>query len=144
MRPAKAFVLTLLSLLCMAARADLWVTGYYPGWEQSGMPASSLDFGALTHIIHVPVVPSSNATLDSSVNGISAANSASIITNAHTAGRKVLLCVGGANSQAGFQGATTSANRAAFISTLVSLMSSRGYDGLDIDWESLDPSDANQ
>ncbi len=109
------------------------------------MPATSIDFGALTHIIHFSVVPNSNATLDTSVNGISAANSASIINNAHAAGRKVLLCVGGGDSQAGFQGATaTSTNRAAFISNLVSLMSTRGYDGLDIDWEPLDPSDANQ
>src|SRR5258708_29807154 len=144
MPSAKAFALTLFSLLCLAARADLWVTGYYPGWEQSGMPASSIDFSALTHIIHFSVVPNSDASLNSSANGISAANSSSIITNAHAAARKVLLCVGGASSQAGFQGATTSANRSAFISNLVSLMSNRGYDGLDIDWEPLDPSDANQ
>src|SRR5436190_18411441 len=145
MRSAKAFALMFFSFLRLSAHADLWVTGYYPGWEQASMPATSIDFGALTHIIHFSVVPNSNATLDSSDNGISAANSASIINNAHAAGRKVLLCVGGGDSQAGFQGATaTSTNRAAFISNLVSLMSTRGYDGLDIDWEPLDPSDANQ
>src|SRR5882724_9884064 len=144
MPSAKAFALILFSLLCLAARADLWVTGYYPGWEQSGMPASSIDFSALTHIIHFSVVPNSNATLDSTINGITSANSASIITNAHAAGRKVLLCVGGANSQAGFRGATTISNRSTFISNLVNLMSNRGYDGLDIDWEPLDASDANQ
>ena len=59
--------LLVLGLFSMVARADLWRTGYYPGWEQSGMPASNIDFTALTHIIHFSVVPNSNGTLDSSV-----------------------------------------------------------------------------
>ena len=56
----------------------------------------------------------------------------------------MLVCVGGANSQTGFQGAASSTNRVTFINNLVSFMSTRGYDGIDIDWEPLDPSDANQ
>ena len=52
----------------MAARADLWSAGYYPGWEQGAMPASTIDFNALTHIIHFSVVPNSNGTLNSSAN----------------------------------------------------------------------------
>src|SRR5437899_2930791 len=116
-------------LLHVAARADLWCTGYYPGWEQGAMPASSIDFAALTHIIHFSIVPNSDGTLNMSDNGLSAANSTDIISHAHTAGKKVIVCVGGAGSQSGFQGATSSTNRAAFISNLVSLMSARGYDG---------------
>lgn len=108
------------------------------------MPASAIDFTALTHIIHFSAVPNSNGTLDSSVNGLTAGNSANIVTNAHAAGRKVLFCVGGAGSQAGFQGATTAANRGTFITNLVNLMTSRGYDGIDVDWEPLDPTDAQQ
>ncbi len=131
-------------LFRFAARADLWCTAYYPGWEQGAMPASSMDFSAVTHIIHFSLVPNSNATLDSSANSISSANSADIVSHAHAAGKKVLICVGGADSQAGFQGATTAANRGTFITNLVNFMSSRGYDGIDIDWEALDPSDANQ
>ena len=42
----------IVSILGVSARADLWRTGYYPGWEQSAMPAGSIDFNALTHIIH--------------------------------------------------------------------------------------------
>ena len=47
-------------------------------------------------------------------------------------------------SQAGFKERTSSANRGAFITNLVNLMSARGYDGIDIDWEPLDSGDANQ
>jgi chitinase len=108
------------------------------------MPASSIDFGAVTHIIHFSLVPNSNGTLDNSANGITSANSSDIVSHAHAAGRKVLICVGGADSQIGFQGATTAANRGAFITNLVNFMSNRGYDGIDVDWEPLEPADANQ
>src|ERR1700761_4248300 len=60
--------------------AALWVTGYYPGWEQADMPASTIDFSALTHIIHFSVVPNSDGTLDSNANSITPANSTDIVT----------------------------------------------------------------
>ncbi len=151
MQPARPFAIDRrfrylwLALFCLAtpARADLWCTGYYPGWEQGTMPASSVDFSAITHLIHFSVVPNSNGSLDSSVNVISPANSTDIISRTHAAGKKILLCVGGANSQAGFQGATSAKHRGAFITNLVHFMTTRNYDGIDIDWEPLDPADAN-
>src|SRR6266850_748952 len=133
-----------LGLIPSLARGDLWCTGYYPGWEQGAMPASSIDFAALTHIIHFSLVPNSDGTLNTSDNGLTSANSSDIVSHAHAAGKKVLVCIGGAGSQAGFQGATSSANRGTFITNLVKLLAARSYDGIDIDWEPLDPSDANQ
>jgi chitinase len=133
-----------LNLFPFGARADLWCTGYYPGWEQGGMPASAIDYPALTHIIHFSIVPNADSTLNTSDNSLTAVNSANIIASAHAAGKKVLVCVGGASTQTQFQGATSDANRSAFITNLVNLMSSRGYDGIDVDWEPLDPGDARQ
>ena len=75
---------------------------------------------------------------------ITQANSTDIISRAHTAGRKVLISIGGGDTARGFQGATTSANLPRFITNIVSLMSSRGYDGVDIDWEPLQSVDAVQ
>jgi chitinase len=138
------FVAAGLCLFPLLSRADLWCTAYYPGWEQGTMPASSIDFGAVTHIIHFSLVPNSDATFNSSANGVTPANSLDIVSHAHGAGKQVLVCVGGADSQSGFQGATSSANRGAFITNLVNFMSARGYDGIDIDWEPLDPSDSIQ
>lgn len=122
--------------------AGFWSTGYYAGWTQSDLPASNIDFTALTDIIHFSVVPNSNGSLNSSDNSLTTANSADIISRAHAAGKEVLLCVGGADSQAGFQGATTNANLSTFINNLTNFMAGRGYDGIDVDWEPLNASDA--
>jgi len=108
------------------------------------MPASNIDFTALTHIIHFSLVPNSDGTLNSSDNGITTANSADVVSRAHAAGKKVLICVGGASSESVFQGATSSANLPIFINSLTNFMATRGYDGVDIDWEPLPASDAQQ
>lgn len=50
-------------------------------------------------------------------------------------GRKTLVCAGGANSQSGFEGATTVANLPTLISNLTSFMTTNDYDGIDLDWE---------
>jgi chitinase len=107
------------------------------------MPASQLDFATLTHVIHFAATPNANGTLDSNANGLTPAYSADLISRAHTAGRKVLICVGGGGTQAGFQGAASPANRATFINNIITLMTSRGYDGVDIDWEPVPTSDAS-
>jgi len=100
-----------LCLCSLAASAGSWVTGYYPGYRQQyEMPASAIDFTAVTHIIHFSVVPNSDGSLDSSTNDITVANSTDLVTRAHTAGVKVLICVGGASSESAFQGATSATN----------------------------------
>src|SRR6185437_5509744 len=91
----------------LVARANMWSTGYYPGWEQGAMPATNIDFAALSHVIHFSLVPNSDGTLNSSDNSITTANSADIILHAHAAGTKVLICVGGASTETLFQGATS-------------------------------------
>ena len=106
------------------------------------MPASSIDFAGLTHIIHFSVIPNSNGTLNSSDNSITIANSADIVSRAHAAGLKVLICVGGADSEGAFQAAASAGNLPAFINNLTNFMAARGYDGVDIDWEPLPASDS--
>src|SRR6266496_3280017 len=94
----------------LAVRADLWSTAYYAGLMQGTMPASNVDFTAVSHVIHFAVVPNSNGSLNSSINGLTSANSADVVSRAHAAGRKVLFSLGGAGSQAGFQGAASATN----------------------------------
>ena len=144
---SSARVLFLGGVVCLfnfAARADLWSTGYYPGWEQGALPASNIDFTALTHIIHFSVIPNTDGTLNSSANGVSLANSTDIVARAHAAGKPVLICVGGAGSESDFQAATTNAILPVFISSLTNFMATRGYDGVDLDWEPLTAADAGQ
>ncbi len=129
-------------LLPFIASADLWCSAYYPGWEQGVMPASGIDFTTVSHVIHFALIPNADGSLDSSANSITPSNSADLVSRAHAAHRKVLICVGGANTS--FQGATTSTNLPTFINNLTNFMSARGYDGIDVDWEPLDASDAGQ
>jgi chitinase len=128
----------------MTAHAEIWRTGYYPGWEQASMPASNIDFTTLTHIIHFSVVPNSDGTLNSTDNTLTLANSADVVLKAHAAGRKVLVCVGGGGTESLFQGATSIAHLPVFINNLTNFVATRGYDGVDLDWEPLPSSDAQQ
>src|SRR5258706_6163201 len=105
----RALVIAGACCVSFLARAEIWSTAYYPGWEQVSMPADQIDFDAVSHVIHFALVPNSNGSLNSSANGVTPANSSSIVSNAHLAGRKVLVCVGGADSVLGFQGATSNA-----------------------------------
>ncbi len=130
-------------MLTALASADLRVTAYYPGYRQSYLTPSNIDFSALTHAIHFSVVPNADGTL-TIANGLTPAYSSSLVSAAHAAGRKALICVGGANSQSGFQGATTPAHLAAFVDNLTNFMATYHYDGVDLDWEPLDTSDTTQ
>jgi len=132
---------TVVILLCwvraVTTQAGLWNSAYYAGWTQNDMPAQAVDFSAMTHIIHFSVFPNTNGTLDSTTFNLTYGNSTDLVTRAHAAGRRVLLCVGGADSSNGFVGATSAGTLSTFITNLVSFMTTRGYDGIDVDWEPL-------
>jgi chitinase len=125
-------------------RAGLWITGYYPQYEQNQMPVSQIDFATVTHVIHFCLEAEAGGTINSADNGLTPAACANFVATVHDAGRKALICVGGAGSEAGFEGATTAANLPAFISSLAGFMSSNHYDGVDIDWEPLSAADGQQ
>jgi chitinase len=140
-------VLILVASLCLIATtsgAGLWNSAYYAGWMQDQLPAREIDFTAVTHVIHFAVVPRTDGTLDSDTNAVTLANSTDVIIRAHAAGVKVLICVGGENSADGFRGACRDANRSRLVSNLVSFVRSRKYDGVDLDWEPLEQTDAGQ
>ncbi|MBA4155855.1 MAG: Ig-like domain-containing protein [Gemmatimonadetes bacterium] len=123
---------------------QIWRMGYYPGWVQSRMPASEIDWSALTHIAHFSVLPREDGSIDTQTHVLSSANTRDLISRAHAAGVKVLLTVGSAGTRTQFLGATSDVNRATFIENIVGRMRLHGYDGLDIDWESMRESDFPQ
>lgn len=108
------------------------------------MPASSIDFTTITHVIHFSITPVPDGSLDIGANDLSPAKCSNLVTVAHAAGAKAIICVGGAGTEADFQGATTPANLPAFVSNLVNFVNLYGYDGLDIDWEPFLSTDATQ
>ena len=118
-----------------ASAQPLWVTAYYPVWHQQDgtFPPDKIDFTAISELIHFAVTPKRDGTIDDTpAKTITPAQSAAVIGPAHAAGRKVLLCVGGADTAPLFRPVLTDAVRPRFITSLVSLAVTRGYDGLDI------------
>jgi chitinase len=127
------------------AQSDIWVSAYYAGWSQGcgyegHLQPDQIDFSAVTHVIHFALIPNTDGSLDYSSLCISPENSADLIQAAHAAGKKVLISIGGWQTESGFLGATSSANRARFIQNLLDFITSRGYDGIDVDWEPISSS----
>jgi GH18 family chitinase len=127
-----------------AAASSLWSAAYYAAWMQGYLPPSSIDFKAITDVIHFAVIPNEDGTLDSETNEMTAERSSDLVLKAHAAGVPAVVSVGGADSAAGFRGATSASRRSTFVSNIVAFVKSRGYDGVDIDWEPLEASDASQ
>src|SRR5208282_4717378 len=123
-----------LLFLPLLARADLWIAGYYPGYETGQMAPSNIDFTTVTHVIHFSLVPQSDGSLDSEANGLTPSACNTLVGLAHAAGKKALVCVGGAGTEDDFLDAASS-NLQGFISNLVNFMSAYHYDGIDLDWE---------
>src|SRR6266481_3326411 len=125
MRKSIILLFICLAALCGAAMNSTlqaqWVTAYYAGWEQGYLPAQNVDYAAVTHICHFALVPNSNGTLNDAANSVNATNAASVISAAHAAGKKVLITVGGWNTEGAFMSATGSGTRATFVSNLVNL-----------------------
>lgn len=122
----------------------LWASAYYPVWvQQAGtLTPSQIDYSAFSHLIHFALVPAMDGGIDTSKDNITPADSQAVLVPAHKAGRKVLLSVGGWLSAAAFRSAYSDAHRTVFVKNLVHLVTSRGYDGLDVDMEPLASSDA--
>lgn len=117
-----------------------WVTAYYAGWMQGNqwshhLTPQEIDYDAVTHIVHFSLLPNADGTLNDQGNGVDRNNAIALTRAAHASGRKVIVCVGGWNTEAGFASATAPSQRQVFIRNLLDIVRTRGYDGVDIDWE---------
>ena len=122
----------------------LWVTGYYPGYATSRMAVSNIDFTTITHVVHYGLIPNTNGTIDSSTRDLAASACTQLVSTAHAAGAKALVCVGGAGMEPNFLGATEPANLGGFVTNVYNFMATNGYDGVDVDWEPYYAADAGQ
>jgi GH18 family chitinase len=110
------------------------VVAYFPTWEGN---VSTIPYSKLTHILYAFALPNG----DGSLSGIAMSGDtrlASLVTNAHNAGVKVLISVGGSNATNDsifrvMVGNSTSLNN--FVSNCVTFVTNYGLDGVDIDWE---------
>lgn len=122
--------------------AALWITAYYPGWTQGTLPPREIDFQAVTHLVQFSVKPRTDGSLDWKKHDLDEKIIKETVRLTHAAGRKILLCIGGADTAAGFRGAIADGKRAGFVKALVEAMRIHDYDGLDLDMEPMEANDA--
>jgi chitinase len=123
---------------------NMWVTGFYVGYMAGQYPPAAIDFRSLTHLIVFAALPRHDATLDTSlfidpVRGPQIARE--LAQRAHAAGRKAMLAVGGTNSAPGFRDAVAAGHLPVFVNHLLDIVNEWNFDGIDIDWEPLEPED---
>ena len=127
----------------LLAQTRPWVTAYYPGWEEGSIPAHSpaIVWSGVTVIAHFALWPNPDGSVDYTSNGLTAEYSSEIISAADSHNVKVVVTVGGAGSESDFMSATSSSTLSTFVSNIVNFVQSRGYDGVDIDWEAINQPD---
>ena len=131
------------------AQPGFYVSGYYAGWMQGWynngrLPSSEIDFNTINQVIHFGLVPEADGSIDFLSNSILSTNSDSLIAAAHASGKTVLITIGGWGTDVAFRNATLPMRINLFVANIVSFVFTRGYDGVDIDWEVLESSDKDQ
>jgi hypothetical protein len=121
------FLIFALVLLCSTSFSQRkyvgWSTGYHTTW--GGQSIASMYFKAYTHI----------CWFDGGIHGPSNSEGLNFTSTCHKNNTKAIVCIGGAGAGGDFTTATTNANRAAYIASLVTMMQTQGFDGIDMDWE---------
>jgi chitinase len=119
--------------------SGLWVMGYYSGWDAQNLPVTQIPWGDLTHIATAFMIPDGTggftSASDPNNGSFDPALAQSVISAAHAAGKKAVASIGGADSSSAFEASTTNTTMAPFVASLEALVTSTGYDGIDIDWE---------
>ena len=152
LRIAKPVVGVALGLLAVstpqaAQAAAPWITAYLPAWEvvQNGVSPSGIDYNSITHLVWFSLVPTSTGTIVEASNNTGVnANASAVESAVHGAGKKVLISIGGANSEPGFQAAFNSGNTSTLVSNIVSWVNTNNFDGVDIDDEPMASGDIAQ
>lgn len=71
-RRASVHVLAILLLASAVSPAQTiqWVSAYYAGWQSSYLPPGSIDFTAITQLVHFSIYPTGGANFDGTGNGV--------------------------------------------------------------------------
>jgi chitinase len=113
--------------------------GYYPEWAKYQTPpytAAQIPYHQLTHIAHAFVLLAASA--DGKPEIPAKMIEPDLIGNAHAAGVKVLVSIGGGDGIQGPRFNRMSASESArktFVANVVAFLTKYHYDGVDIDWE---------
>lgn len=118
-----------------STRPDRVVMAYVETLRNTDVDAiDTLDYEAVTHVVHAFVRPELDATL--TPVGNFTAYRPKLVEAVHKAGRKIIMSVGGAHDSEHF--ATIAAKhglRLKLAQSIVTALTEWGYDGVDIDYE---------
>jgi chitinase len=120
-----------------------WVGAYVPGWAQEGSAQfQDYEFDSITYLLHFAVFVRRNGSFDLRSNELTPNKMRDLVAQGHHSGRKVLLVVGGERANKGLRIACSPKNLTHTVRTLVNLVETYGYDGIDMDWEPTSARDA--
>ena len=133
----KKLLLTFFLLIAIFTEAQNPVLiGYWHNWNDSSAPYISLNqidsrYTVVCVSFAVPT-SASNMTMQFVPEGISQAAFISQIQALQNQGKKVLLSIGGATTSISLN---NNSNRDAFINSIIAILNTYGFDGIDIDIE---------
>ncbi len=113
-----------------------WSMGFYQPWISNGYTVDKVLWAGLTHICHVCVSPNSNGTVDPQLLTPDAAH---LVGDAHLNSVKAILDVFQLSAvyyPPGGDFAGACANyRSTLVNSIMNVVNSYGYDGVNINWE---------
>lgn len=131
--------------------ADLWVTAYIAGWNLNvapnaaygTMPGDDVDYTAFTHGVLFALNVKSDGSLCCVADWDTFAPDRirSAVGGAHAAGRPILFSVGGAGNGEFATAIAGAAGRTRLVNEIVGVLTTWGFDGVDLDMEPISSSD---
>lgn len=131
-------------------KTNMWVTAYLfsyhhkvPGNSGGNLPTGAIDWSALTQLDYFAVNVNADGSLSKIAPGqtMSPSRIKAIVSAGHQHNVPVLITIGGWGNYDGFSAAIASAHRAALVKNVVSLLTTWGFDGIDLDMEPVHSSD---
>ena len=112
-----------------------WSVGYYIQWGNPVIPVNAVEWDGLTHVIASAAMVNSDGSIDMNAQAVNT-YAAALVSTAHANGVKALISLQGNNN---FQPAITN-NLSGFVSNIMNIVNTYGFDGVDLDWEGSGPS----
>lgn len=136
---------------------NIWVNGFLASWQHNPETAlinsgdiktSDIDWDAMTHMTYFALSIGADGRPNQTLDPQARANFNSdrlnaIVPAAHAHNTKILFSVGGGGNYEGFSSAIVDTNRAQFINTITSIISTYGFDGVNLNMVPIEPTDYN-
>ena len=118
------------------AKPPYQVFGYYQ--DADNLNVAQLPFADLTCVVEAFAIPGSSGTLSFSPN-------TALVSAAHSNSTRVYFSIGGQSvSDSTWASACSSGNLTTFVNNIMNVVTTDGYDGVDIDWEFPNSGDGTQ